>query len=254
MRSTGDTQRNDIANFNDTEQSEFKFSRSGKDSITIKTDHSETTLHFYRAKSVLFYLIQRANHNNLKKYVKLISFIVGIARGYIPVLIYLEDGKFFPGSTIGNKIIFFVSSFNLFIFYNYITKFILQSVLDFRRKIILMECLEGMITPEKTRFHKFVPTLNLLDVTSAYTWLKMRRIVKNYGKSMTDRHELLIPAIFVYMVFIYMFNWMKNLKLFKFDTAFINELTPFLNIDYVAFTILILFLLLTIARVNRYVL
>lgn len=245
-------QSSDIDDFNRGEDSKFKLFSSGINSITIKTDQSETTINFYRAKSVLFYLIQRANDNNLKKYVKLISFVVGIVRGFVPVFIYLADGQFFPGSNTLYKTIYFAANFNRFLFYYYITKFILLSILDFRRKIYLMECLEGMITPDKTSFHKFVPTINMLDVSSAYTWLKMRRIVKDYGKSMTDRHELLITAVFIYMIFIYILNWGKNFKLIKSNSNFITELAPFLNIDYVAFSALILFLLLTIARVNRY--
>ena len=64
---------------------------------------------------------------------------------------------------------------------------------------------------------------------------------------------MLIPALFVYMVCIYMFNYLKNLKLIPhLDTKFVELLTPFLNIDYVTFSVLILFLLLNIASVNRF--
>jgi hypothetical protein len=234
------------------EGNKFSLISSGNNSITISTDQSEITMDFFRAKSVLFYLIQRSNQNNLRKYVNLIAFICGIVRGYLPTVIYLEGWSFFPGMHFTEKIMMFIMNFTLFTFYMYVTRFILQSVLDFKRKIFLMESLEGMVSPERTSSAKFVPTLNLLDVTSAYTWLKMRRVVKDYGKRMTVRHELLIPAIFIYMVFIYMFNWVKNLELVSFDHAFIKNLSPFLNIDYVMFSVLILYLLLTIARVNRY--
>jgi hypothetical protein len=129
---------------------DFNFASEGKNQITITNDLSSTTLYFYRAKSVLFYLIQRSNQNNLRKYVNLIATVVGLVRGYLPTCIFFWDWKFFPGKNVEEKITFTIVNVNLFIFYWYITKFILQSVLDFQRKTFLMEQLRGMITPERT--------------------------------------------------------------------------------------------------------
>lgn len=221
--------------------------------VTVTTEYGESQLEYFRAKPLLYYLIQRANSNYLKNYVRLIAVITGIARGYLPMVYYL--GGFFAGDNTYEVIIIIVLNLTLVIFYYHSTVYILQSILDFRRKIYLMECLKRMIYKNKSSTKRYVPNINILDITSAFTWYKMRRVVRYYGHNMTVRHEILIPAIFLYMIFIYMFNWIKNLNIVEHKIgSFIDEITPVLYVDYVVFSAVILFMFLTIAWVNYYTL
>jgi hypothetical protein len=159
-----------------------------------------------------------------------------------------------PGSNLFEKITLILLNLKLIFFYYYATLYILQCVVDFRRKIYLQECMKRMIYKNKTTTKKYVPNINVLDLTSALTWYKMRRIVRYYGNNMSVRHEILIPAIFLYMVFIYMFNWFKNLDIIDDkNSPFIQKITPILYVDYVLFTAVILTLFLTIAWLNYYV-
>lgn len=221
--------------------------------ITVSTEYGENELEYFRAKPLLYYLIQRANSNYLKNYVRLIAVITGVLRGYLPMVYFLKG--FFPGDNLYEVIIIVILNLMLIIFYYHATVYILQSILDFRRKIYLMECLKRMIYKNKASTKRYVPNINILDITSAFTWYKMRRVVRYYGHNMTVRHEILIPAIFLYMIFIYMFNWIKNLDIIgQKEGSIIAEITPVLYVDYVVFTVVILFLFLTIAWVNYYTL
>jgi hypothetical protein len=69
---------------------------------------------------------------------------------------------------------------------------------------------------------------------------------------MTNRHELLIPSLFLYMIFVYMCNWLVGLDLVKLENSLIKDLSPFLKIDYAVFSCLILFLFLIYSRLNQF--
>lgn len=116
----------------------------------------------------------------------------------------------------------------------------------------MMESLHQMISPYKIYPDKNTPTINVLDPTSAYAWFKMRKIIKNYGHNMTVRHELLVPAILLYMVMVFLLNWAVELEIIKFKKDVVEELVPFLRIDYIVFSTLLLILLLNISSINSY--
>lgn len=207
---------------------------------------------YFRVKPVLFYLIKKSNKNNLNKYTKYISIFVGIMRGYMPTTAYLEKWSFFPGETIREKVVLLILNFTLINFYYYITRFILQCIVDFKRKIFLMKALNSMVSNHKVHANKRLPTINILDPTSAMSWIKMRKIVRNYGYNMTVRHSLFINALFMYMVMVYITNWIVGLNLVHLEKSYLRNLSPFLKMDYSIFSILILILLFTIARLNGY--
>ena len=215
-----------------------------------KKEGGTNTIHFYRAKSVLYYLIKKSNKNHLTKYAYMISVAIGVLRGYMPVLAYVEKWSFFPGEGVLEKFILFVLNATLIHLYMYVTRFVLQVILDYRRKTYVMKCLKSLISPHKVYKKKFFPTLNILDRTSANSWYMMRRTLQNYGYNMDMRHKLLIPALFFYMIFIYALNWIKNLGLVKLEKNFIARLAPFLNIDYTIFSWLVLVLLFELAGLN----
>ena len=104
-----------------------------------------------------------------------------MCRGYLPIIIYLEKLEPFPGDDGLEKFVLFVLNFTLSYSYYYLARFIFQAVIDFNRKIYLMQELHSMITPHKFYAEKKYPTINFLDPTSAYGWFKMRRIAKCYG-------------------------------------------------------------------------
>lgn len=183
----------------------------------------------------------------------MISIIFGIARGYAPMVYYLNG--YLPGDNYYEVVIIAMMNLALVIFYYHATCYILQSIIDFRRKIYLMECLNRMIQKSKSNSKRYVPTINILDISSAFSWYKMRRVVRYYGQNMNMRHEVLVPAILLYMVFIYIFNWAKNLEIISIQKgSFIQEITPVLYVDYVVFSAVILLVFFTIARVNYYTL
>lgn len=180
----------------------------------------------------------------------MIALTIGVLRGYMPALGYLEKWSIFPGDGILEKLILFVLNATLIHLYMYVTRFILQVILDYRRKIYIMKCLKSLISPHKVYKKKLLPTLNFLDKTSANSWYMMRRTLQNYGYNMEMRHKLLIPALFCYMIFIYALNWIKNLGLIKMEKNFVERMAPFLNIDYTIFSWLILVLLFELAGLN----
>jgi hypothetical protein len=211
-----------------------------------------TTIHYFRGKTVLYALIKKANQNQLNKYASWISVFVGILRGYMPTVVYLEKWSFIPGSSLQEKVILGILNFTLIHFYYYVTRFILQIVIDYRRKTRILKELQSMLKPHKIYKTKIMPTINILDATNGHSWMKMRKAAKNYGYSITKRHELLIPTLFVYMIGVYLCSWLVGLRVYKLEKSFIHNLYPFLKMDYVIFSILILILLLILARVNSF--
>ena len=123
-------------------------------------------------------------------------------------------------------------------------------MIDFRRKVFILKALRGMARPEKTDSKKYVPTMDVFDSINAHSWYRMRRIARDYGFNMTKRHMLLIPALFIYMIFIYALNWIKNLGVIPAGKRFMEDVAPILNIDYTIFSFLVLFLLLIVSRFN----
>ena len=109
-----------------------------------------------------------------------------------------------------------------------------------------------MIRLNKIYSAKHVPTLNIFDPTSIASWFKIRKISRHYGRNMTNRHELLIPSLFLYMIFVYMCNWLVGLDLVKLENSLIKDLSPFLKIDYAVFSCLILFLFVIYSRLNQF--
>ena len=69
---------------------------------------------------------------------------------------------------------------------------------------------------------------------------------------MINRHELLLAALLFYMIFVYLANWMVELGLVKFEDSFINSLVPFLRIDYMVFSSMVLVILIIISNINSY--
>jgi hypothetical protein len=200
----------------------------------------------------MYALIKDTNNNNLKKFAFWISLFVGILRGYMPTIAYLEKWSFIPGSSLNEKIILAILNFTLIHFYYYVTRFILQIVVDYRRKTNLLKELMSMLKPHKLYVKKLMPTINILDQTNAHSWMKMRKIAKGYGYSINKRHDLLIPALFVYMIFVYICSWLVGLNVYKLEKSFIHNLYPFLKMDYIIFSVLILLLMLILARVNSF--
>jgi hypothetical protein len=215
-----------------------------------KKEGGRNTIYFFRAKSILYHLIKKSNENNLNKYAFGISVAIGILRGYLPTLGYLEKWSILPGADVFEKVILLILNCSLIHMYMYVTRFVIQIILDYRRKIYIMKCLKSLISPHKVYKKKLFPTLNLLDKTSASSWYKMRKVVHEYGNNMDMRHMLLIPALFLYMVFIQSLNWIKNFQLIKLEKSFIGNLAPFLNIDFIIFCWLIVVLLFELAGLN----
>lgn len=112
--------------------------------------------------------------------------------------------------------------------------------------------LESLIEPYRVYTDKFLPTINFLDPNSAATWLKIKKVVSNYGHQFRQRNLALIVGLNAYMVLIYIFRWMTELGLIKLGKSVDADLSPFLNIDYVVFTFLNMGILFYLARLNEF--
>lgn len=110
----------------------------------------------------------------------------------------------------------------------------------------------SLISTDRKHYRKLLPTLNLLDITTLFAWSKMRKVVKDYGKRMNKRQELLLPLIFLYMIIVIAFIWLTHFKIVKIEEKLLNEIAPFCYIDFVLLTILTLRLVYSAARVNWY--
>ena len=238
----------------DGEKKRFTLTSQQKYTVTIRKGNNKKTqtIRYFRVKPILFHLIQESNKGFLHILAPWISIILGVCRGYLPIIIYLEKLEPFPGDDGLEKFVLFVLNFTLSYSYYYLARFIFQAVIDFNRKIYLMQELHSMITPHKFYAKKKYPTINFLDPTSAYGWNKMRRIAKCYGQTMINRHELLLAALLIYMIFVYLANWTVELGLVKFEDSFINSLVPFLRIDYMVFSSMVLVILIIISNINSY--
>lgn len=169
------------------------------------------TMHYFRGKIVLYYLIKKFNEGHMNKYMRAIALFVGFARGYLPMF-GIESWNIFPGEDNQERVILFLLNFSLIYFYQYITRFVLQCIIDFRRRVFMFKALKGMVRPEKTSAKKYLPTMDIFDGVNAFSWYRIRRIARDYGFNMTKRNMLLIPTLFIYMIFIYILNWVKNLN------------------------------------------
>lgn len=110
----------------------------------------------------------------------------------------------------------------------------------------------SLISTERKHYTKLLPTINLLDITTVFAWSKMRKVVKDYGRRMNKRQELLLPLIFIYMIIVIAFIWLTHFKIIKIDKKLLDEIAPFCYIDFVLLTILTLRLVYSAARVNWY--
>jgi hypothetical protein len=207
-------------------------------------------LNFFRGKSLLHFLITKSKESKLRSYTNMFCWAFGIVRGYLPSVIFLGKLQIFPGDTYFQKFVFLMMNYSLVLFFRYQMRFILQSFIDYNRKIFLMKQLESLISTERTVFTKYLPNMNILDITTAQSWFKMRTIVKDYGYRMTVRHELLLPAIFIYMLVVYAYIWLTHFKIIKIKQTVNESLMPYLYTDFVVLTVLTLSQIYSIARVN----
>jgi hypothetical protein len=180
------------------------------------------------------------------------SLTIGIFRGYFPTIIFLEKIHFFPGEDDWERFVLFMCNIAQIYLYYYVCRFIVQAMIDFNRKGNIMEDLDHMVCPLKIYPDKIIPTLDYLMPCNAYSWFKMRKIVKNYGLNMTSRHELLVPALLLYLVLVFLFNWVVELQFIDLGNSIVPLLVPFLRIDYILFAILILLLMLVISNINSF--
>ena len=100
---------------------------------------------------------------------------------------------------------------------------------------------------------RYLPTVNLLDITSLYSWVKMRTISKDYGKKFFKRNEILISVLFVYMVVIFLLFtivYLGRLPLLSKEQEIVFMFILFY--DFVIFLVLILSVFFNSARFNNY--
>ena len=99
---------------------------------------------------------------------------------------------------------------------------------------------------------RYLPTVNLLDITSLYSWVKMRTISKDYGKKFFKRNEILISVMFVYMVAILLLFTVIYLGRLPLSEEQEIVFMSILFYDFMIFLVLILSVFFNSARFNNY--
>jgi hypothetical protein len=153
----------------------FSLEENVLNTISVAGDNKKVFLDFFRGKCILFYMILKSNESRLTVYARRFSWVFGFVRGYIPSCFFLGKIQFFPGDEYYQKIVYLIMNYSLIIFFSYLMRFIIQSFIDFNRKIYLMNSLENLICTERIDDDpKILPTLNLMDITTVHSWNKMR--------------------------------------------------------------------------------
>jgi hypothetical protein len=223
-------------------------------SLKICGEDSVTFLEFYRAQTVLFYLIKLAyrkqkSFRNLALYS---TWAMGVFRGYLPSVFFGDKITLLPGDSIFEKSALFLVNFSLILGFSYTARFFFQSAIDFGRKITLMDNLSNLISSDRTTKTKYLPNLNVLDPNSLITWRKARTVIRVYGQKMTLRQEIFMPVMMFWMIGMILFIYLNHFGAFSVSKTVQDTLLPLMYIDFVVFTVMILTLLYTVARVNRF--
>lgn len=178
--------------------------------IKLNTDpENPDSLKYFKIKHVMVHLIQEVNRRTSPFRLVPIAMLIGFFRGFIPPNLHIDISTeefsmklvFFPGHTFAQNVIYFMISFNTFMFYAMSGVFCNQAIMDLTRRNKIMQQLTQMVRAEKDiGIHKVLPTLNLVDSTSVYSWLKLRKIVNSYGTRFFRRHEMYLAVLLVMMI------------------------------------------------------
>ncbi len=84
-----------------------------------------TTIQYFRGKSILYFLIYKANQGFVNKYQRGLALFIGVLRGYLPTVFYNEKWSLLPGEDLTEQIVFAILNFTLIHSYYYVTRFVL---------------------------------------------------------------------------------------------------------------------------------
>lgn len=239
--------------YDDKEKYKVILDSADKNTLQIKSEKTDTKIRFYRMSTIMYYLINRYNNGFINKWgFWVIAAAIAILRGWLTNFLILQNKEFFYGQSGLEVFTMILHNLHQVYVYYIIARMIIQLISDFGREFYMQQELESLIEPYRVYTDKFLPTINFLDPNSAATWLKIKKVVSNYGHQFRQRNLALIVGLNAYMVLIYIFRWMTELGLIKLGKSVDADLSPFLNIDYVVFTFLNMGILFYLARLNEF--
>lgn len=232
--------------------------------IKVKTQEFEKNMRFYCGKIILLHLISKANKSLNKKYGFLINSLIIIAR---LLVICLTLTRFYLNFNTDYLLFFIIligstlhSSYFLIFYLTYLQ----QAILDFQRKEKVMAHLNEIITVDRKDYKmRYLPIINLADITSINSWLKMRTMTKEYGRKFFKRQEALMSFEVCNMIislglFLFSYFTIQNIEstnLMDKINYFNNQKSIFMGLmllDFLVHLVYILVLFFMAAQINKY--
>lgn len=147
---------------------------------------------------VIHFFARKFNKSSgMKGYHNLYIMVLSYAWAFAGGFIRLARGKKFHGEELLEIIIFYFGALFNGLMISAGAAFYKAAKIDLQRKLYVLRNVGQMISPREDRTissKKLLPTVNLADIQSVSTWIKLRKIVQNYGRRFFLRHELFMMA------------------------------------------------------------
>jgi len=149
----------------------------------------------------------------------LIAMLVSLVRAWIPFVVKAFDPDMEPFSYDLYGVIFETLNFLmqlLFVFFNVF--FVVLGLMDFQRRLFLINALSSMIQPFKANIkpkYLMFPTINICDDTSLRTWILMRTAALDLGRKYLARiflYSSFFLGLYTFYLVVFLLNFFKVLK------------------------------------------
>ena len=145
--------------------------------------------------------------------------IFSMMRTTIPFLVKFFDKDMDPFEYSGWGIVFeVVLSIFQFIYVTMNFLFVLMGLMDFQRRLFLINALSSMIQPFKANIkpkYLMFPTINICDDTSLRTWILMRTAALDLGRKYLVRiflYSSFFLGLYTFYLVVFLLNFFKVLK------------------------------------------
>ena len=183
--------------------------RQGGETLVICRKTLNKEILYYNSEYLVEYLIVCYNRTVRPKCHNWTARFLGLLLSVSVVIFRPMTGTYFYGDTWVEICIQLIALWNYYYMNFFQIKFFVQSVVDLRRKVFLMQQLSMVMTVKSAgkSVRKLLPTLNLIDEVSLHSWLNMRRIGLDYGKKFVYRREILLPVFLSMMAVNFIGVW-----------------------------------------------
>ena len=173
--------------------------------MIVESGKTRKILRFFTGKAILVFILKKTNFKikmgqkiNICRLYAITKIILSLAG----LNLYKLFTSPFSVPPICELILSFAHCYTIYLSSYHASRFLLQYKIDIQRKTFALKQLSQIITIDRINKRvKYLPTINILDVTSLYSWLKMRRIIKDYGNRIFLRNEIIFVGYVICLVF-----------------------------------------------------